>query len=124
MVGEGAPEPEPAGQEACLELADGAGPDGADPVDPGAAEPLQAQVVLVLAEVRELDDRRAGLDRRAREREAELVGPDLDPGRRGRERDQRERGRDQRITFGRANVRALGMIASASAPSHCSSRAL
>ena len=78
VVGERAPEPEPAGQEARLELADAAGRGGADPVGPRAADAPQPQVVLVLAEVRELHDRRPRLDRRPRERVAELVRADLD----------------------------------------------
>ena len=61
VVGERAPEPEPAGQEARLELADAARAHRRDAVDPGAADPLQPQVVLVLAEVRELDDRAQGM---------------------------------------------------------------
>ena len=124
VVGERAPEPEAPREKASLELADAAGSGDADAVDARAADAPQAEVVLVLAEVRELDDRRPGLDRGARERVAELVRADLDARRGSGEGQQRERGRDHRITFGRANFGAPGMIASASAPSHCSSSAL
>ena len=81
-----------------------------------AADALQAQVVRVLAEVDELDDRRAGLDRPAREDEAELLRRDLDACR-GR------RGVDHFSSAGRGKAAAPGMIAFASTWSHCSSRA-
>ena len=41
------------------------------------ADPAQREVVIVLAEVDELDDRRSRAERRAREHERELVGRDL-----------------------------------------------
>src|SRR3954454_18290635 len=53
-------------------------------VDARAADPLQAQVVRVLAEVDELDDRGAAPDRPARLDEAELLRAHLDA--RGRRR--------------------------------------
>src|SRR5207245_311403 len=64
-----------------------------------AAQSLHAQVVGVLAEVDELDDRRAGDDRAAREREEELLRRHLDArridGRRSRRREQERRDRSR-----------------------------
>ena len=88
-------------------------------VDVPAADPLQPQVVGVLAEVHELDDRRAGRDRAAREAKKNSLAVDLHAcgaggrarGRRaGREHEQRERGREQphRNSVGRWNGAAPG----------------
>ena len=64
MVGERAPEDEAAGAEPRLELARLAGMDDPDPVGAGAADAPEGEVVVVLAVVDELDDRRAAADRR------------------------------------------------------------
>jgi len=108
----------------------------ADAKRPCAADTAESEVVVVLAEVRELDDRIAAADLGARERQRELVGDDLEACRGLRRRccdgakrkSQRhaDRGREDashRRIVGRSNFRAPGMIASASVPSQSSSSA-
>src|SRR5439155_1046185 len=72
VVGDRAPEPVPAGPQLGDEVVLVARLHDRRAVHARAADPLQAQVVRVLAEVRELDDRGARLDREPREREAVL----------------------------------------------------
>src|SRR5438034_7997027 len=81
VVRKRAPERVAAGRESRVELADAAGADLADQQRPRSGrEPAQREVVAVLAEVDELDDRRAGAERRTREGQVVLVGADLEPG--------------------------------------------
>jgi hypothetical protein len=103
MVGQRAPE---AVARAALEPADLdvlgiARANLAGALDPRAAEALDLQVVRVLPAVLELDDRRAGNDLRAGERQVELLAEDAQPrrlmlgpgaglGSPGRDRDERE----------------------------------
>src|SRR5262249_23058540 len=75
---------------------------------------LEAQVVRVLPEVGELDDRDAGADGLPGEDEVELVRGHLDAhGRSGRDHALKSTGREK--------DRAFGITLLASVPSHCSS---
>ena len=137
VVGERAPERVTAGAQAPVELPHSAGMDDADAERPRAADTAESEIMVVLAEVGQLDDRVAVADLRAREREGELVRHDLEAGRisRGRCRsarpewerecrtDRDREGVSHRRIAGRWNFRAPGMIASASVPSQSSSSA-
>ncbi len=97
-----------------------------------ASDALEGQVVLVLAEVGELDSDRAGRDAHAREPVVELERDDLDAAERsgglgrhgageGKARRGRERKASHRSNGTRAKEPACGTIGAASVPSHCSS---
>src|SRR3954454_1412762 len=116
VVGERAVEQVAAGRQLRLERHARAGLDRRRAGRPRRAEPLEAQVVRVLAEVDDLDGRVAGPDDEARERERELLRRDLHA--RGGRRGRRE-GRDHRTTFSRLKLRAPGKNAFAYAPNHC-----
>src|SRR3954447_24146018 len=101
MTLERAVEPVAAAPQAALPLAEPARPRLGNPAPPLAADPLDRQVMRVLALVGELHDREPGLDLAAREREVELAGLDEQPRRcrtrRGRRRrHETDREREQR----------------------------
>jgi hypothetical protein len=95
-----------------------------------AADAPQAEVVRVLAVVDQLDPHALVRDADAGERERELVGHGLQPGRvpgrrpAGNQEGKRDGGEGEtaphRKSAARAKLPALGMIAAASAANHCS----
>ena len=101
------------------------------PVHLRAPDPLESEVVLVLAEVGQLDSDSARRHAHAREPVVELEGDDLDAAERsGRLRrhraregkaDEQERKASHLSNGTRAKEPACGMILAASVPSHCSS---
>ncbi len=136
MVGQRAPQHIASGPKTCLELAEPPRAGRTDATgDRALSEAAQREVVVVLAEVDELDDHGSSRDLRAGETERELPGdhldaPRLDPRRRAvstdRQRGEHRPGGEQapqRRIVGRAKRAAPGMIASASAPSQSSTSA-
>ena len=86
VIRDGAPDQVSPRRELQVQIGPRAGVDDAEAGDVTRPDALQAQVVLVLAEVRQLDHRVARLHMRARERERVLRRDDL----RARERDAAE----------------------------------
>src|SRR5262249_35242255 len=128
VVCEGAPEAVAARAKGHRQLGPAARLDDRGAGDVARADVLAAQVVRVLAEVRELDRHGPRTELRARQLERELARNHLHPRRRRRaaQRDGAERERGHRSHFtscGRANFDACGMTRDASKCSHCSSRA-
>ena len=130
---ERAVQPVAAAAQAAVPLADAAGERLLDPPAAVAVDAGQAQVVRILAAVGELDDRAAGLQLRAREREVELARLDEQArrrrprgGRGGERGEQREREAERpphRRIFGRATLAPLPSTEAGSTPNQSAQRA-